>query len=71
MKFRHNSQKTGQEGRTFGMFRKFRRPKPEEGGKRHTGLVGIILMAVGTLTILYFLVTYVLIPILAALTPGG
>ncbi len=34
-------------------------------------LIGGILMGIGALTVLYFFITYVLIPIHAALTPRG
>ena len=41
---------------------------PHREGRRPIPLFGMILMGIGLLTVLYFLITYVLMPILAMLT---
>lgn len=56
----------------FGRFRR-REPHhdPHREQRRRIPLAGLILMVIGLLTVLYFAVTYVLMPILAGLTPRG
>ena len=48
----------------------FRDRRKPEGKPRHRRipLIGIILMAIGLMTVLYFLIVWVLIPVLAAIT---
>ena len=56
-------------------FERFRRREPHHDPNREPHrripLVALILMVIGLLTVLYFAVTYVLMPILAGLTPRG
>lgn len=56
----------------FGKLRK-REPHhdPHREPRRRISPAGLILMGIGLLTVLYFAVTYVLMPILAGLTPRG
>ena len=50
------------------MIRKFRRKEPNGEHRPRIPLPGMILMGIGLLTVLYFFITYVLMPILAMLT---
>ena len=56
----------------FGRFRR-REPhhEPHREPRRRIPLIALILMVIGLLTVLYFAITYVLMPILASLTPRG
>lgn len=38
--------------------------------RRRIPVIGIILMGIGLITVLYFLITYALMPLLAMLTPS-
>lgn len=57
------------------LFGRFRRREPHHDSRREPRrripLPGLILMGIGLLTILYFAITYVLMPVLAGLTPRG
>lgn len=57
----------------FGRFRRREEPphEPFSGHRRRIPLIGLILMAIGLLTVLYLFITYILMPILASLTPRG
>ena len=56
-------------------FERFRRREPHHDPHREPHrripLVALVLMVIGLLTVLYFAVTYVLMPVLAGLTPRG
>ncbi len=56
----------------FGRSRK-REPRhePHREPRRRIPLIALILMVIGLLTVLYFAITYVLMPMLAGLTPRG
>ena len=45
-----------------------RRKEPPHERRRRMPLIGLILMTIGLLTVLYFLITYVLMPVLAMMT---
>ena len=47
------------------------RHEPQREPRRRIPLIALILMVIGLLTVLYFAITYVLMPILAGLTPRG
>ncbi len=53
------------------MRRFFRRrePHPHSERKHHLPVFAVILMGIGLITVLYFLIVYLLIPFLAMLTP--
>ena len=55
---------------TYGKHERHRPPEQEERrrGFRRTPFFGKIFMLIGFLTVLYLLITYVIIPILASLT---
>lgn len=57
------------------LFGRFRRREPHHDPhcepRRRIPLVALILMVIGLLTVLYLAVTYVLMPVLAGLTPRG
>lgn len=38
--------------------------------RRRIPVIGMILMGIGLITVLYFLITYALMPLLAMLTPS-
>ena len=50
------------------MFRKHEEKAPHCGRRHHMPLIAIILMCIGLLTVLYFLIVYVLMPVLALMT---
>ena len=52
-------------------FERFRRREPRREPRRRIPLVALVLMVIGLLTVLYFAITYVLMPVLAGLTPRG
>lgn len=52
-------------------FGRFRRKEPHREPHRRIPFIALILMVIGFLTVLYFAITYVLMPILAGLTPRG
>ncbi len=52
-------------------FERFRRREPHREPRRRIPLVAMILMVIGLLTVLYFAITYLLMPVLASLTPRG
>lgn len=50
------------------MRRKEKRYEHDRGQRQRIPLFAVILMIIGGLTVLYFLITYVLMPILAMMT---
>lgn len=50
------------------MIRRLRRKEPHGEGQRRIPPAALILMGIGLMTVIYFMITYVLIPILAMMT---
>lgn len=50
---------------------KLHRDNPPREPRRRIPLIGVILMGIGAVTVVYLLITYGLMPLLAMLTPKG